>query len=279
MHRNHISWCISAVKLGVNTMAYVPKWETLAAALQRLVGAGMTEGDAKRDLCQAIADGVIAIQVHVAAAPDLQLPAQAWSDDIPRPPRLSAEDFDWVKSRPLIPWPPLAERPYAEPMMLFLNRAWDRTNRTIELIEVSTSDVSRVLLGSSKDPGANAAGALVASKPSPMPDAELNAASVAAVLPLPPVTATDTGPPPRQRPNRGAKSQGIGLAIEALWPGHVIPPGLSAKDRDKQIVHQMRVAGYSIPGDPARAIQRYLREHRRSVSTAADISRHVATCR
>jgi hypothetical protein len=59
----------------------------------------------------------------------------------------------------------------------------------------------------------------------------------------------------------GAKSQGIAEAIEKLWPGGV-PKGLSAKHRDKEIVKWLKDAGYSVPINRERAIQRVLKAQR-----------------
>jgi len=59
----------------------------------------------------------------------------------------------------------------------------------------------------------------------------------------------------------GAKSRGIDEAIDTLWPND-IPNGLSAKDRNKAIIKWLEQAGYSLPTDPARAIQRVLKARR-----------------
>jgi hypothetical protein len=55
----------------------------------------------------------------------------------------------------------------------------------------------------------------------------------------------------------GAKSRGIAEAIENLWPNG-LPNGLSAKDRNNAIIKWLRDAGYSVPTNPERAIQRVL---------------------
>ena len=55
-----------------------------------------------------------------------------------------------------------------------------------------------------------------------------------------------------------AKSRGIAEAIEKLWPNGV-PKGLSAKDRNTAIIKWLRDAGYSLPINPERAIQRVLK--------------------
>jgi hypothetical protein len=56
----------------------------------------------------------------------------------------------------------------------------------------------------------------------------------------------------------GAKSRGIAEAIEKLWPKG-LPTGLSAKDRNRAIIKWLEDAGYSLPTNPERAIQRVLK--------------------
>jgi hypothetical protein len=56
----------------------------------------------------------------------------------------------------------------------------------------------------------------------------------------------------------GAKTRGIAQAIGQLWPSGV-PEGLSAKDRNKAVIDWLRHQGYSVPGNPERAIQRVLK--------------------
>jgi hypothetical protein len=56
----------------------------------------------------------------------------------------------------------------------------------------------------------------------------------------------------------GAKSRGIAEAIEELWPKG-LPKGLSAKHRNKEIVKWLEHAGYSLPINQERAIQRVLK--------------------
>jgi hypothetical protein len=59
----------------------------------------------------------------------------------------------------------------------------------------------------------------------------------------------------------GAKSRGIVEAIDTLWPND-IPKGLSAKARNKAIIEWLEQAGYSLPINPERAIQRALKARR-----------------
>jgi hypothetical protein len=56
----------------------------------------------------------------------------------------------------------------------------------------------------------------------------------------------------------GAKTRGILEAINQLWPGG-IPNGLSAKDRNKEIITQLAKNKSSVPQNIARAVQRALK--------------------
>jgi hypothetical protein len=56
----------------------------------------------------------------------------------------------------------------------------------------------------------------------------------------------------------GAKSRGIAEAIKKLWPNG-LPKGLSAKDRNNEIIKWLTDARYSLPTNPERAIQRVLK--------------------
>jgi hypothetical protein len=63
---------------------------------------------------------------------------------------------------------------------------------------------------------------------------------------------------PQAKSGHGAKTRGIGEAIDQLWPSGV-PKGLSAKDRNKAVIEWLSDHGYSIPINPERAIQRVLK--------------------
>jgi hypothetical protein len=54
-------------------------------------------------------------------------------------------------------------------------------------------------------------------------------------------------------------------AINQLWPD-AIPKGLSAKDRNNLIVHQIERNGGSVPTAPARLIQRALKKLKKQKS-------------
>jgi hypothetical protein len=206
-------------------VAYTPEWGPIGDALKRLVASGMSKSEAKRDLCGAIADGAITIRARVAADRYRCLPASVISGaDISLPPDLSPKDIDWQRSRPWQSWT-TAQRQPGEWVMTFISRAGHLVDRKIDLIEVRRTDVTKVLF-------AFGAGAI--------PDPTVNPAN-----------------PPKRKSGAGAKSRAVIQAIEQLWRGG-IPPGLSAKDRNKRIVEWLREANLSVPANPERAIQRAL---------------------
>jgi len=206
-------------------VAYAPDWEPLASALNRVVAAGATKDQAKRDLCLAIADGKIAARVRLAAKPHQPEIALLSGVHIDVPSHLSPKDLDWRHSRPGKPWP-LAQILPGESVMMYISRAGHLVERTINLIELCTSDVTTVLCVT----GTNS-----------------NKESVRAG--------------PDFKSSLGAKTRGIADAMSQLWPDG-IPKGLSAKDRNKAITNWLRDKGCSIPANPERAIQRVLKDQR-----------------
>ena len=202
-------------------MAYAPDWEPLASAVNRVVAAGATKDQAKRDLCLAIADEKIVTRVHLAAKPYQPEIVLLSGVHIDVPSRLSPKDLDWRHSRPIKHWPIAQIRP-GESVMSFISRAGHLVERTIDLIELCTSDVTTVLCVTRSNP---------------------NNEPVRAGLDF------KSGP--------GAKTRGIADAINELWHGK-IPKGLSAKDRNKAIIDWLPENGCSVPANPERAIQRVL---------------------
>ena len=206
-------------------MAYAPDWEPLASAVNRVVAAGATKDQAKRDLCLAIADGKIAARVRLAAKPHQPEIALLSGVHIDVPSHLSSKDLDWRHSRPIKHWPIAQIRP-GESVMMFISRAGHLVERTIDLIELCTSDVTTVLCVTRSN--------------------SIN-------------ESVRGGPDFKSR--LGAKTRGIADAINELWHGK-IPKGLSAKDRNKAIIDWLRENGCSIPANPERAIQRVLKNQR-----------------
>jgi hypothetical protein len=47
------------------SVAYTPDWEPLADALKRVVDSGISEDEAKPDLCRAVADHKIDVRVRI----------------------------------------------------------------------------------------------------------------------------------------------------------------------------------------------------------------------
>jgi hypothetical protein len=64
--------------------------------------------------------------------------------------------------------------------------------------------------------------------------------------------------PAKAKASSGAKFQGIGKAIKAIWSDNV-PKELSAKDRNKKIIDWLTANKLSVSKSPERAIQRVLK--------------------
>lgn len=120
-------------------MAYIPDWESLGDALKRLTAAGASGGEAKGDLCRAMADRKIDVRVRIAATANRGMGGRVFSDgNVGVPLHLSAGDLDWLGSRPLARWsigPRLGEQ-YA-----WLG-GWE--SQPLDLVELSTADVIRM---------------------------------------------------------------------------------------------------------------------------------------
>jgi hypothetical protein len=127
-------------------LSYTPDWEPLAAALERVRRAGVaTEHEAKIDLCRAVGDRKIAVPVWVAAD-DPGMGGRDFSgSNVDAPKHLNPDDFDWTLSRPLNQlkkkWKigPHGPESYTWP------GGWEA--RTIDLIELSTTQVKAILCG------------------------------------------------------------------------------------------------------------------------------------
>jgi hypothetical protein len=122
-------------------VAYTPDWEPLADALKRVLATGFSKSEAKLDLCRAMADRKINVRVRIAQDAD-SFRGRVFSDrNVSVPSHLSPNDLDWSRSRPLRPWPigPVGPQNYT-----WID-GWK--DRLIDLIELSTSDVSRILCG------------------------------------------------------------------------------------------------------------------------------------
>jgi hypothetical protein len=124
---------------------YTPDWEPLAAALERVPAAGeaagLTEAEAKVDLCGAILDRKIDVRVRIAANNGSMSGQVLEGHNVGRPPDLNPDHFDWPQSRPLRRWPvgPVGPQSYT-----WLSE-WE--DRTIDWIKLSTADVAEILCG------------------------------------------------------------------------------------------------------------------------------------
>jgi hypothetical protein len=118
-------------------VAYTPVWEPLADALKRVMATGISEDEAKIDLCRAVADRKIDLRVRIAASDDA-MRGRVFSDgNVGVPPHLAPRELDWVQSRPLNPWwiGPMRGQHYS----------WlSGENRPIDLIEISVADVGSI---------------------------------------------------------------------------------------------------------------------------------------
>lgn len=118
-------------------MAYIPKWERLSDALARVKASGSNGKQAKVDICNAVADREIAVQVTVDKNNQIDGGKTFPGKNVGVPPHLNTTDFDWAQSRPLKEWfiGPQPGQHYN----------WNGGNRPISLIELSTADVREVL--------------------------------------------------------------------------------------------------------------------------------------
>jgi hypothetical protein len=121
---------------------YVPDWERLPDAVDRIMASGMKESEAKLDLCRAISDRKIKVRFRVAKEEGSELSFETVEGtvrkgrDVDIPSHLTPRDFDWPRSRPLKPWRDI-------------RGGFDSfaTEWRLDWIEVFRADVTRVLCG------------------------------------------------------------------------------------------------------------------------------------
>ena len=113
-------------------MAYTPKWTKLGDALEYIVATGVSELQAKTELCQAVADRVLTKRVRIADS-DYSLGGTFLEGElrVDMPFELSPEDFDWAASRPTKKW-------FAGPTP---NQNVDWLYRDIGSVEVDTAQM------------------------------------------------------------------------------------------------------------------------------------------
>jgi hypothetical protein len=102
------------------------------------MSAGITESDAKRAICDAIADGAIDIQLALRKHTTRGTTAHGKvlvRADVEIPARLEPQDVDFENSRPLRPWVVARER------IPHLAGSWH-----VDWVELSRADVTKVLI-------------------------------------------------------------------------------------------------------------------------------------
>jgi hypothetical protein len=119
-------------------MTYLPNWERLPDAIERVMGAtGRSKPEVQTEICRAIADGAIKIRGKLAEhAKHLVADAVVEGVHFDIPPEMKPEDLDWKNSRPVKPW-------VVRPGAVKLPGLWK-----LEWIEVFRSDVTDVLCSS-----------------------------------------------------------------------------------------------------------------------------------
>jgi hypothetical protein len=121
---------------------YTRVWVLLEDALKLVqADASLTEAEAKIDLCGAIFEGKIAVQVRIAPNEGSMRGMVLEGQNVGRPPDLNPEDFDWTQSRPLTRWPvgPVGPQSYT------WTSGWK--DRRIDMIKLLRADVVKVLCG------------------------------------------------------------------------------------------------------------------------------------
>src|SRR5262245_20359772 len=132
------------------SVAYTP-WEPLADALKRIMATGVTENEAKADLCHALADRKIDVRVRIAKG-DSARGGQVFSDgNVGVPEHLNPADFDWEQSRPTARWP-IGPRD-SERDDPFWMRGWK--DWPLDLIELFRTEVTAVLCHGAATPDPN----------------------------------------------------------------------------------------------------------------------------
>jgi hypothetical protein len=123
-------------------MAYKPRWETLAHALDRIFASGIDASEAKEQLANAIGDGEVRSRAIIDDS-DREAGGQIFQEgNLGVPERLTTKDFDWSRSRPNVDWETgsgFVARRY------FGGTDWRR--RPIAVLEVYVEDVDRIWFG------------------------------------------------------------------------------------------------------------------------------------
>jgi hypothetical protein len=176
-------------------VAYSPDWVLLADALKRVMATGVSEAEAKADLCNALADKKIDVRVRIAKS-DRARGGEVYSDgNVAVPSHLAPTDFDWKLSSPFAPWsigPRLGEH-------YFWIGGWEK--RPIDLIELWTANVIDELVAGVS--------------------AERQMTDQTAMVAQPNADAENQGAQPRKRPKTEVAR--AAHALEVLYPDGAIP--------------------------------------------------------
>lgn len=129
-------------------MAYVPEWERLADALNRVVASGATEEQAKTDICNAIADRKIRLRfltskIWAEGKPGGSIgfaETQCDGSEVDIPAYLCPADFDWRISRQVVSWRKRGPDAWTVPYFENVNR-----------MELFAADVTRVLINNASN--------------------------------------------------------------------------------------------------------------------------------
>jgi hypothetical protein len=236
----------------------LPKWVPLSEALQLVMRTSVSEKQAKRDICNALADGKIRLRLCFMWRPKIQdfltgrdkpTTEVRYVKKSQIPAILKPGDFNWPRSQVRKPelwlirgpggsffgfWRVLERVRYAAADPSPHSQRGGRSRAYQHRVELHSADVLKVLCNGEKVPDEQAA--VRRSQPKGEP--------------------------------KGAKTRGIIEAIRQLWPNHRIPEGLTAKDRDKAIIDQLTGNGGSVPSSrtikrsvpSSRTIQRVLKK-------------------
>ena len=88
-------------------MAYTSKWEQLSEATARVMAArGLSEAEARAEICSAMADGVINFRAKLLEhwSKPISSGAVLGREGFEMMNEIHPEDFDWRESRPIKPW-------------------------------------------------------------------------------------------------------------------------------------------------------------------------------
>jgi hypothetical protein len=170
-------------------MAYVRRWERLSDVVTRVMeAAGISEDEAKTDICRAISDRAIKLRCKLASHASKPMHAQdtvleGKHFDIPT--ALKPEGLDWEKSCPVKAWS-VWRGSYDVPGYWYL-----------EWIELFSDDVTKVLCPTPSEPGAmSTSQPALESRVAPVGS---GLGSIAGPLPAGAGSARPRGPRPKNR--------------------------------------------------------------------------------